>query len=325
MGPRDRPDGTPRPWGPPSRPRPRPPSSPRPAPASTAPRPSWPPRAPPPTASAGPSATSWSASSAGCMREKAELLRLESGLSARHASESADAAAAADEAAADALPASEDAAPDGPLVRLADAPDETAVAGTATPSLSPGVQRTDEVVPEVQGDAAAQAARIDGYLASKFSPLTGLGAVFVTESQAVGHGPALPGRHQRRRDQLRHLRPLAGIHNPFGMGPGINYASWADGHPRRGAEPRRPALPRRRPGDDRGHPRPLGAGQRRQRPDRPQQQLGAQRRAPTSPSSAATPRARCSPATPPPPRRPARRPWPAGARSRPSSTRRRSR
>ena len=164
------------------------------------------------------------------MREKAELLRLESGLSARHVSESADAAAAAeDDDAAEALPASEDAAPDGPLVRLADAPDETAVAGTATPSLSPGVQRTDEVVPEVQGDAAAQAARIDGYLASKFSPLTGLGAVFVTESQAVGMDPRFLVAISGAETSFGTYGPSQGIHNPFGMGPGIYYASWAEG------------------------------------------------------------------------------------------------
>lgn len=158
-------------------------------------------------------------------QEKADLVRLERGLTARHAAESADESEAADEATPAATPGAEQ---DGPVVRLADAPGGTAVAGTATPSLSPAVQRQDEVVPQVQGDAAAQAARIDGYLASKFSPLTGLGAVFVTESQAVGMDPRFLVAISGAETSFGTYGPSQSIHNPFGMGPGINYASWAD-------------------------------------------------------------------------------------------------
>jgi cell wall-associated NlpC family hydrolase len=159
-------------------------------------------------------------------REKAELVRLERGLSAQRASE-AEAADAADDDAA--LPDAPDADEQGPVVRLADAPGGTAVAGTATPSLSPAIQRQDEVVPQVQGDAAAQAARIDGYLASRFSPLTGLGAVFVTESQAVGLDPRFLVAISGAETSFGTYGPSQAIHNPFGMGPGINYASWAEG------------------------------------------------------------------------------------------------
>jgi hypothetical protein len=159
-------------------------------------------------------------------QEKAELVRLERGLSARRAGES-DAAA---EAAGDAtVPDAPEAGGDGPVVRLADTPGGTAVAGTATPSLSPAVQRQDEVVPQVQGDAAAQAARIDGYLASKFSPLTGLGAVFVTESQAVGLDPRFLVAISGAETSFGTYGPSQAIHNPFGMGPGINYESWVAG------------------------------------------------------------------------------------------------
>ncbi|MGE0025538.1 MAG: NlpC/P60 family protein [Thermoleophilia bacterium] len=160
-------------------------------------------------------------------QEKADLVRLERGLTARHAAETADAAATTeDDPTLAATPAAEQ---DGPVVRLADAPGGTAVAGTATPSLSPAVQRQDEVVPQVQGDAAAQASRIDGYLASKFSPLTGLGAVFVTESQAVGMDPRFLVAIAGSETSFGTYGPSQTIHNPFGMGPGIDYPSWADG------------------------------------------------------------------------------------------------
>ena len=160
-------------------------------------------------------------------RQKDALLRLESDLAARHVSETAD-EADTDGAPTDAAIPAGSAEAGGPVVRLAERPDETTTAGTI-PSLSPGVQRTDEVVPEVQGDAAAQAARIDGYLASKFSPLTGLGAVFVTESQAVGLDPRFLVAISGSETSFGTYGPSQGIHNPFGMGPGINYASWADG------------------------------------------------------------------------------------------------
>ncbi|HMN99384.1 MAG TPA: NlpC/P60 family protein [Miltoncostaeaceae bacterium] len=161
-------------------------------------------------------------------QEKADLVRLERGLTARRASEAADAAAdAADESTPAATP--DAGRQDGPVVRLAEAPGGSAVAGSATPSLSPALQRQDEVVPQVQGDAAAQASRIDGYLASKFSPLTGLGAVFVTESQAVGMDPRFLVAIAGSETSFGTYGPSQAIHNPFGMGPGINYPSWAAG------------------------------------------------------------------------------------------------
>ncbi|CAN0477267.1 unnamed protein product, partial [Phaeothamnion confervicola] len=45
--------------------------------------------------------------------------------------------------------------------------------------------------PSVAGSDADETLRLDGYLASKASPLTGLGAVFVTQSRAVGLDPRL--------------------------------------------------------------------------------------------------------------------------------------
>src|SRR5689334_13723047 len=62
-------------------------------------------------------------------QEKADLVRLEHGLSVRHAAESADDAGPQATPTDDATPAdAPDAADDGPVVRLADAPGGTAVA-----------------------------------------------------------------------------------------------------------------------------------------------------------------------------------------------------
>jgi len=159
--------------------------------------------------------------------QKQALLRLEAGLSAQHAEESASAAGEPAATAGEEIPAADvGTASDGPVVRLADRPAAGVVA--ATPSLSPGVQRSDEIVPAVAGDDAAQASRIDGYLASKFSPLTGLGAVFVTESHAVGLDPRFLVAISGAETSFGTYGPSQGIHNPFGMGPGIVYASWAD-------------------------------------------------------------------------------------------------
>jgi cell wall-associated NlpC family hydrolase len=73
------------------------------------------------------------------------------------------------------------------------------------------------------------AARIDGYLASKASPLTGLGAVFVAESRRVGLDPRFLVAIAGSETSFGTYGPSQGIHNPFGMGPGIVYPSWADG------------------------------------------------------------------------------------------------
>ena len=149
--------------------------------------------------------------------EKAELLRLESGLAARHAAEGA-----ADGSVTEA-PAAE--ASDDPLIVLADAPAPAAPAAPVTPTATG--QSTQEVVPAVTGPAAGLAARIDGYLASKASPLTGLGAVFVTESSAVGLDPRFLVAISGAETSFGTYGPSQGIHNPFGMGPGISYPSWS--------------------------------------------------------------------------------------------------
>jgi cell wall-associated NlpC family hydrolase len=70
-------------------------------------------------------------------------------------------------------------------------------------------------------------AAIDGYLASKVSPLTGHGAVFVAESTAVGLDPRLLVAISGAETSFGAYGPAQRINNPFGMGPHIVYPSWA--------------------------------------------------------------------------------------------------
>ncbi|MEQ9114921.1 MAG: hypothetical protein RID94_11795 [Miltoncostaeaceae bacterium] len=78
-------------------------------------------------------------------------------------------------------------------------------------------------------DDTALAASLDGYLASKSSPLTGLGADFVASSRAVGLDPRVLVAIAGAETSFGTYGPSQGIHNPFGMGPGIVYPSWSAG------------------------------------------------------------------------------------------------
>lgn len=69
-------------------------------------------------------------------------------------------------------------------------------------------------------------AALDGYLASKLSPLTGLGAVFAAEGGAVGLDPRLLVAISGAETSFGVYGPAQNIHNPFGMGPHIVYPSW---------------------------------------------------------------------------------------------------
>jgi cell wall-associated NlpC family hydrolase len=78
-------------------------------------------------------------------------------------------------------------------------------------------------VPVVDADLAS---RLDAYLGSKGSPFTGLGAVFVYQSTAVGLDPRLLVAISGAETSFGTYGPSQRIHNPFGMGPGIVYPSW---------------------------------------------------------------------------------------------------
>lgn len=158
--------------------------------------------------------------------QKEALIRLESGLAARHAAETAS--AAADDQRDDTLVAPDAQSGDaGPVIELSDPP--AAPTPDATVVAAPGTVHADERSPAVTGDSAVLARQIDGYLASKASPLTGLGAVFVSEGEAVGLDPRMIVAIAGSETSFGTYGPSQTIHNPFGMGPGIVYASWSDG------------------------------------------------------------------------------------------------
>ena len=81
---------------------------------------------------------------------------------------------------------------------------------------------------DAHGDDPALAATIDAYLASKSSPLVGEGATFVRASRAVGLDPRFLVAIAGAETSFGTYGPSQAIHNPFGMGPGIVYGSWAE-------------------------------------------------------------------------------------------------
>ncbi len=155
--------------------------------------------------------------------QKKALLALESGLAARHAAASPSGRSTENPEETPASPAADD--PGDPLVVLSEPP--APARARAGAGSSPG-QRAQETIPAVRGDDAQLTRSIDGYLASKASPLTGLGAVFVTESRAVGLDPRFLVAISGAETSFGTYGPSQAIYNPFGMGPGIVYPSWSD-------------------------------------------------------------------------------------------------
>ncbi|MDX6647293.1 MAG: peptidoglycan DL-endopeptidase CwlO, partial [Miltoncostaeaceae bacterium] len=77
-------------------------------------------------------------------------------------------------------------------------------------------------------DPASLGPALDAYLATKGSPLVGLGQTFVAEASAVGLDPRLLVAIAGSETGFGTYGPSQLIHNPFGMGPGIEYPTWAD-------------------------------------------------------------------------------------------------
>lgn len=163
--------------------------------------------------------------------ERAELRRIEARLTAtkdelrrRHAELTA--LVAAERAAA------------APSIAAATAADDAAVAAgaaaavAATPPLPVFAPPTPAPVPGAVASApltgnAATVAFIDAYLASKGSPLTGLGANVVAEAAAVGLDPRFLVAIAGAETSFGTYGPSQVILNPFGLGPGLRYPSWA--------------------------------------------------------------------------------------------------
>lgn len=95
-------------------------------------------------------------------------------------------------------------------VRLHSAPD-----GPAGPPIAPG-------------GGAVDAIALDAYLAARTSPLAGLGPTFVAEASAVGLDPRLLVAITGAETSFGTYAPSQAIHNPFGLGPGRTYPSWAE-------------------------------------------------------------------------------------------------
>lgn len=95
----------------------------------------------------------------------------------------------------------------------------------ASPAAIPAVPVAPAVAVETRDDAALAQA-IDGHLASKLSPLVGMGAAFVRSSRAQGLDPRVLVAIAGAETAFATYRPSQEIRNPFGMGPGIVYPSW---------------------------------------------------------------------------------------------------
>jgi hypothetical protein len=76
------------------------------------------------------------------------------------------------------------------------------------------------------GRVGALAPLIDQYLARYDSPLAGLGKVFTKKSKKYGIDPRLLVAIAGAETNFGTYGPSQGIHNPFGMGPGINYPNY---------------------------------------------------------------------------------------------------
>jgi hypothetical protein len=82
----------------------------------------------------------------------------------------------------------------------------------------------------LSGDDAALARSLDDWMRrrSPSSPLVGMGATFVREGRANGVDPRLLVSIATAESGLGTGGNSAAIHNAFGWGPGIRFASWED-------------------------------------------------------------------------------------------------
>lgn len=100
-----------------------------------------------------------------------------------------------------------------------------AVAGGA-PGLAPA--QTAGVLDALTCVAPTDAGAIDAVLAHAGSPLAGQGTAFVTQGVAAGLDPRALVAIAAHETILETYAPAAAIHNPFGLGPGMTFASEAD-------------------------------------------------------------------------------------------------
>lgn len=108
-------------------------------------------------------------------------------------------------------------------------PAVAALVGLALVLLPAGAQAAVEgfVAPRLSCVAPKDAAGIDRVLAADGSPLAGEGATFVAAADAAGLDPRALVAIAAHETLLARYGPSQQIRNPFGLGPGWTFASWA--------------------------------------------------------------------------------------------------
>lgn len=101
-----------------------------------------------------------------------------------------------------------------------------ALAGAALAAALPATAPAQTgVVSAMSCLAQSDAAGIDAMLARAGSPLAGEGATFVSEGAAAGIDPRALVAIAAHETMLETYVPSQAIHNPFGLGPGIAFAT----------------------------------------------------------------------------------------------------
>ncbi|HTI35273.1 MAG TPA: hypothetical protein VL422_16475 [Miltoncostaea sp.] len=103
-----------------------------------------------------------------------------------------------------------------------------AAVAAAVPGPAPAEGPLTGVIGEMRCVAPTDAAGIDAILTAAGSPMAGEGATIVTEAAAVGIDPRAIVAIAAHETMLETYGPAAEIHNPFGLGPGIAFASERD-------------------------------------------------------------------------------------------------
>jgi hypothetical protein len=103
-----------------------------------------------------------------------------------------------------------------------------AAVAAAVPAPAPAEGPLTGVIGSMRCVAPTDAAGIDAILASAGSPMAGEGATVVTEAAAAGIDPRAIVAIAAHETMLETYGPAQAIHNPFGLGPGIAFASERD-------------------------------------------------------------------------------------------------
>ena len=100
-----------------------------------------------------------------------------------------------------------------------------AAVAAAVPATAPAEGPLTGVIGDMRCVAPTDAAGIDAVLDAAGSPMAGEGATIVTEAAAAGIDPRAIVAIAAHETLLETYGPAEEIHNPFGLGPGIAFAS----------------------------------------------------------------------------------------------------